>query len=159
MRKAGPEWMRAMWWMGAHLPSLFRFYLRFAMPNSAPNVAAIEKRLRRSSAHLSEADQKLFHTPEIREGFARALAESRHQGAKGNRDEAAMLIRPWGFKIEEITGTQILVWHGEADRVMSVAPARLLAQTLPHCTATFYPDEGHFSILVNHAQEIWKALS
>jgi hypothetical protein len=34
---------------------------------------------------------------------------------------------------------------------------RLLAQALPHCTATFYPDEGHLSTFVNHAQDIWKA--
>ena len=70
-----------------------------------------------------------------------------------------MLIGLWGFRREEITCTKIFVWHGEANRVMSVVPARLLAQALPHCTVPFSPDEGHFSILVNHAQEIWRALS
>jgi hypothetical protein len=40
---------------------------------------------------------------------------------------------------------------------MPAAAARLLAQALPHCTATFYPDEGHLSTFVNHAQDIWKA--
>jgi pimeloyl-ACP methyl ester carboxylesterase len=28
-----------------------------------------------------------------------------------------------------------------------------LVWALPHCTATFYPNEGHLSTLVNHAQE------
>jgi hypothetical protein len=39
------------------------------------------------------------------------------------------------------------------------ALARLLAQALPHCTATFYPDEGHFSTVANHAQDILNTLS
>ena len=42
---------------------------------------------------------------------------------------------------------------------MPVAPARLLAQALPHCTATLYPDEGHFSTVANHAQDIFRTLS
>ncbi len=50
------------------------------------------------------------------------------------------------------------LWHGEQDRVMPVAPVRLLARALPHCTATFYPDEGHFSTVANHVQDIFSAL-
>jgi hypothetical protein len=42
---------------------------------------------------------------------------------------------------------------------MPEALARRLSLALPHCTATFYPDEGHLSTFVNHAQYTWKALS
>lgn len=42
---------------------------------------------------------------------------------------------------------------------MPAAAARLLSHTSPHCTAIFYPNEGHLSTFVNHAQDIWKALS
>ena len=41
---------------------------------------------------------------------------------------------------------------------MPTTAARLLTEALPHCTATFYPDEGYLSTFVNHAQKIWKAL-
>ncbi len=68
-------------------------------------------------------------------------------------------VQPWGFEVEAITFEKTFLWHGEQDRIVPVAAARLLSQALPHCTATFYPDEGHFSTLVNHAQDIWKALS
>jgi pimeloyl-ACP methyl ester carboxylesterase len=50
------------------------------------------------------------------------------------------------------------LWHGEQDRIMSVAPARQLAQALPHCQATFYPDTGHLSTVVAHADDIMGAL-
>ncbi len=41
---------------------------------------------------------------------------------------------------------------------MPVAAARLLGRALPHCTATFYPDEGHSSTVANHAQDILHTL-
>jgi hypothetical protein len=34
-----------------------------------------------------------------------------------------------------------------------------LAQALPSCTATFYPDEGHLSTPGNHGQDILRTLS
>ena len=69
-----------------------------------------------------------------------------------------MEILPWGFPIEQTTFENIFLWHGERDRVIPVRPARLLAQALPHCRATYYPDEGHFSVLANHAKDIANAL-
>ena len=41
---------------------------------------------------------------------------------------------------------------------MPVASARLLARELPHCTAVFYPNEGHFSVLKNYTLDILDAL-
>jgi hypothetical protein len=70
-----------------------------------------------------------------------------------------MFVRPWGFKIEEIAYERIYLWHGARDRFVSVALAQDLAQALPHCSATFYPDEGHLSTPGNHGQDILKMLS
>jgi hypothetical protein len=40
------------------------------------------------------------------------------------------------------------------DRIMPAGPVRVLAQLLADCRAKFYPDEGHFSVLVNRADEL-----
>jgi pimeloyl-ACP methyl ester carboxylesterase len=53
---------------------------------------------------------------------------------------------------------EVFLWHGEQDRLTTVGPARLLADRLAHCTATFYANEGHFSTLANHAQDVFAAL-
>jgi poly(3-hydroxyalkanoate) synthetase len=87
-----------------------------------------------------------------------ALAESFRQGESGNLETVLAEVLPWGFPVEQVTFEQLFLWHGEQDRLMPIAPARLLAQALPHCTATFYPDEGHFSIVVHHAQDILRQL-
>ena len=51
--------------------------------------------------------------------------------------------------------------HGvsiEADPTVPVSMGRYLAARLPHCHARFFPDEGHFSLPVNHAAEILRTL-
>jgi hypothetical protein len=33
---------------------------------------------------------------------------------------------------------------------------RYMARSIPNCRATFFPDEGHFSIILNRIEEIWQ---
>ena len=42
---------------------------------------------------------------------------------------------------------------------MHVGPARLMARVLKGSAATFYAGEGHFSVLVNKADELLDALA
>jgi len=97
--------------------------------------------------------------PEIRKLFALALVEGLRQGANANIEEGVTLVQPWGFQLAEIAFDKMFQWHGEQDRIVPVEAARLLAQALPSCTATFYLDDGHLSTFVNHAEEIWRTLS
>jgi pimeloyl-ACP methyl ester carboxylesterase len=156
--KADPLRLRAALWTLEHLPWLIRFFVRLSMRLTGSDEASIEKTLVRAGARLGAADHKLLGIPEIRRSFVQAIAESFRQGADENTKDAMIFTQP-GFQVGEITFEKIFLWHGEQDRVMPVAPARRLAQALPHCTATFYPDEGHLSTFVNHARDIWKALS
>jgi pimeloyl-ACP methyl ester carboxylesterase len=157
-RKAAPTWMSTIWSMAEHFPKALRFLLRLALPDSAPNVKAVERRLLRISSWLAEPDRTFLRTSELRTALARAIVEGRRQGSRAQREEAVTELLPWGFQIEETTFENIFLWHGARDRVIPIGPARLLAQVLPHCQATYYPDEGHFSVLVNHAKDISDAL-
>ena len=42
---------------------------------------------------------------------------------------------------------------------MPPTASRLLADSVPGCEATFYPDDGHFSVLLNHAEDIFRTLT
>jgi pimeloyl-ACP methyl ester carboxylesterase len=159
IREAGPLSLRVAVWMLVHFPGLVRALVRLSTRLTGSDEASIEKTLIRSGAWLGAADHKLLGIPEIRKSFAQAIAESYRQGTDANTKDGIIFTRPWGFKVEEITFEKVFLWQGEQDHVMPEALARLLAQALPHCTATFYPDEGHLSTFVNHAQDIWKALS
>jgi len=67
-------------------------------------------------------------------------------------------FQPWGFNVEGIMFEKIFMWHGEQDRLVPAVQAHLLALALPQCIATFYPDEGHISVMANHAQDIFKTM-
>ena len=158
IRRAGTGWMRAMWWMGAQFPWLLRLYVPLVQRLMGSDEASIEKYLVRYGKRLGAADQKLLSVPETRKLLVQAMAESFRQGGEAGLEEALSGVCPWGFQVEQVTFEKLFVWHGEQDRIMPVAPVRLLAQALPHCTATFYPDEGHFSTIANHVQDIWSRL-
>ncbi len=150
--------MRAVRWVGAHAPRLLLLFARLGRRMIGSDAASIEKFLVRSAAHLGAADQQLVSNPEARGLLVQAMAESFRQGAQGNLEVVLALAGPWGFQAEQVAFERMFLWHGEQDRIMPVAPARLLAQLLPHCTATFYPNEGHLSTVAHHAQDIFRLL-
>jgi pimeloyl-ACP methyl ester carboxylesterase len=159
MMKSGPWPLRVAWWMEAHVPGLFWAYSHLLRPAMGSDEASVEKYLVRFRGQLGPADQRLLDEPEFRKRLVQTFVESRRQGSDANLAEALVGVQPWGFEVGQIALEKMFLWHGEQDRVMPVAPARLLAQALPHCTATFYPDEGHFSTMTNHAQSILSTLT
>jgi pimeloyl-ACP methyl ester carboxylesterase len=159
IQQAGSFALRSEVWMLVHLPWLVRALFRLSMRLSGSDEASLEKKLVRAGMRLGAADYQLLSIPEIRKAFAQATAESFRQAADAGTKDGLVYSRPWGFQVEAITFENVFLWQGEQDRVMPVAAARLMAQALPHCTATFYPDEGHLSTFVNHAQDIWRTLT
>jgi pimeloyl-ACP methyl ester carboxylesterase len=159
MGKAAPASLRLALWMLEHLPWMVAALVRLGARMQGRDAASIEKRLLRNGARLGAADQQCLSLPQVRTAFAQAIADGSRQGADAPTRDGMIFAAAWGFQPEEITFEKVFLWHGEQDRLMPVAAARMLAQALPHCKATFYPTEGHLSTFVNHTQDIWKALS
>ena len=156
---AGPRWLRTTWWLGKRFPWLFLPIILLVSRVSGSNQASIEAWLLRISSWLGEPDQKLLTVPEIRAGWAQAIAASLQQGRKTHLLREAMAdFQPWGFRVETISFNNIFMWHGEHDRLIPATLAHLLAQALPRCIATFYPNEGHISLMTNHAQNFLNAM-
>lgn len=157
--RAGPAWMRLAWWTARRFPRAFCALLRRAVPDRPPSLAAAERQIRWWVQWMAPADRAVLRDQGIRAALARAFAESRRQGAQAVRREALNEVLHWGFAIEDIPFEGIFLWHGEQDRLTPVAASRLLARGLPHCRATFYPDDGHFSTPIVHAEEVFTALA
>jgi pimeloyl-ACP methyl ester carboxylesterase len=140
-------------------PRLFRALLRRTMAQAArAGVEETEQRLLRNAKQLGIGDQRVLRIPTVRRAYAETAVESYRQGIQANVEEALLLGKRWSFRVDEIRSERIYLWHGEQDRIMPVAPARQLAQALPHCQATFYADTGHLSTVVAHADAIVGAL-
>jgi pimeloyl-ACP methyl ester carboxylesterase len=113
------------------------------------------KSLLRFTQHWPEPDRKSLLLPEISELWAASLVEAFRQGARGlTYDTLLGEGRPWGFKLEEIAFPALCLWHGEQDKDVPIAMGRAVTERLAQCKATYYPGEGHISLIVNHQEEI-----
>ncbi|MEJ2591623.1 MAG: alpha/beta hydrolase [Candidatus Thiodiazotropha sp.] len=102
-------------------------------------------------------DHQVLSRPQVRETIVASLNESVRGGAEGVLQEMAIYAAPWGFEPEAID-MPIALWHGTADDTVPVKQGRELAQRLPDCSARYIEGEGHFSLPVDHMDEIVEAL-
>ncbi len=110
-------------------------------------------------AGLPEADKAVvLEHPELGRALYAAMVESVRGGTRGPQWDAALAVSPWDFPIDCIS-TTVHLWQGECDRNVSPAAGHYLARTIPQCQATFLPDEGHVSLLVNHLEQILRVLA
>ncbi len=158
-RRSGPRLRRFAWWVAHRFPKYLRRRLEQFRPDGQPDEEMVHRRMLRVSQWLGGQDEILMHDSALRTLLARTMVETARQGASANRREIERLVRPWGFDVRQIKLKRIFLWHGEKDRIMPVGPARLLAKRLVDCRAVFYPDEGHFSVLVNRSAELLAALN
>jgi len=138
-------------WTPALLRALFRLNLR-AMRRGGARAGE------RMAAWAPEPDRTLLQRAEIRDGFMACFEEACRQGPRGPVADLRLIARPWGFDLAAVS-VPVLLWHGERDRNVPVASGRYLASAIPNCRGTFYPDEAHLSVPLNHQEEIFGALA
>lgn len=158
LSKAASKDLRAGVWMLAHLPWLALAIVRISTSFAGTDVSSVERSLLKNGRRGGEPDEKMLGNSEVRKAFAKALSEGFRQGRDAPAKDGLFFARPWGFRAEEVALDNMFLFQGEQDHILPAADARLLAQALPRCRATFYPDDGHFSTFVNHVQDIWKVL-
>ena len=107
------------------------------------------------SGMVAEPDKIALKNPELLKVLCDSFREAFRNSLKWPATDAILYSRPWGFPLNGIK-IPVRLWHGEKDRIVPVAMARYLAKIIPDCRATFYPDEGHFSIILNRIEEIWQ---
>ena len=104
-----------------------------------------------------QPDRAVLTDPAMRSMLLATFREAVRSGADGLAHDLILYSRPWGFELEEIA-VPVVLWHGEVDATVPPSHGREVARRIHQCRATFYPGEGHFSIAVNHAEEIVQAI-
>ncbi len=100
---------------------------------------------------MSAPDRELLRDRRLREALIRDFREAYRQGGEGHVVDGALAMsgRDWGFPLEEIA-VPVFIWHGEADRLVSINMPRHLSHRIPDCRASFVPGAGH--LLLEHPQ-------
>jgi pimeloyl-ACP methyl ester carboxylesterase len=146
--------LRAMFRLARVAPPVLRglFRLNLRMIRNGGDRAT-----RRMAASFPEPDRTLLHSSEIRDGFMTCFVEACRQGTAGPAWDLRLIAGPWGFDPARIAAP-VFLWHGERDGNVPVAHGRYLASVFPNCRATFYADDAHLSVPLNHHREIFSAV-
>ncbi len=86
------------------------------------------------------------------------IREAFRQGMRGPSFEGRLLVQDWGFRLEDVTHEHVYLWHGDKDIQAPAAAARVVAERIPNCEATFFPGEAHASAVVHHTEEMLRTL-
>ncbi|HEY2506633.1 MAG TPA: alpha/beta hydrolase [Streptosporangiaceae bacterium] len=139
--------------LGARVPALARAITGSMQRNITARPEATIDALARA---MSPADAAIVRRPEVREIVIADITEAFRQGSQGAAWDIRLLGRPWGFALAEIE-TEVFLWQGETDTLVSPAMGRYQAAQIPRCHATFLPGEGHL-LIIGHMPELIAAL-
>lgn len=82
-----------------------------------------------------------------------ALQEAFRHGVEGAACEFRLILKEWGFNIENID-TPISIWQGKLDKQVLVTHAEIYKRKLPNATLHLFDNEAHVSTLYNHMEDI-----
>lgn len=95
---------------------------------------------------------------EVQQTFLAMFKEALRQGSHGAQHETRLMVTAWDFKPQDIQ-IPVYLWHGEDDRNAPIAMGRYMADAIPNSQAKFYPGEGHISLFMKYAEEIFRTLA
>ena len=141
-------------WLSRSVPWLSRPVFVVLGPLMRRHASLLVRHMARA---LSEPDRKALVQAQIGDRLARAMVEAFRHGTRGVARDGVLYGRPWGVSIEEIE-MEVRIFHGERDRIVPASMARGLERRLPRARATYFPDEGHFSIIAHRVPEMFEGL-
>ena len=115
------------------------------------------KGLKKFVEGLPEPDRLVLSKTDAQDFVAASAVEGVRQGSGPLLEEIGIYSRSWGFKLEDLN-VPVSLFQGEVDIDVPASMARHQASLIPDCEINLYPDDGHFSLLVNHIDEIITSL-
>jgi len=109
-------------------------------------------------ATLPVPDQAVLARPDFRQGFIAMIREALLAGPHGAQWDTALMTSPWDFRPQDIR-VAVQLWHGEADTNAPLAMGHYMAATIPNSHASYYPGEGHLSLMAKYVEEILNFLA
>jgi pimeloyl-ACP methyl ester carboxylesterase len=107
---------------------------------------------------LGPTDRAVLNEPGNRQLFIESFNEAFRQGPEGVVEDQVLITRPWGFDPSSIQ-VPITLWHGAEDRTVPARVAMAIAKRLPYGTLRVLEGEGHVSLVVHRAREIFGGLT
>lgn len=143
-----PKSQKNMQFIAQYFPILLKCMMRLSFK-------ALEKPwlLKKMLKQLPEIDARIFEDLQLRNAMITALREAFRQNASGVVEDFRLAVRASGLSLAEIQ-CPLVVWHGGKDSQVPIKHAEIYVQKVPAAEYHFLEEEGHISILHNHAEDI-----
>lgn len=106
---------------------------------------------------MSLPDQEMLENDSVMKVIENMFKEAFRNGSKGVAHEISnLLVREWGFKLEEIQ-VPVTFWQGGKDNNVPFEWAEFMSSKVKGANLIKYPEEGHL-IIFQHAEEIFTDL-
>jgi pimeloyl-ACP methyl ester carboxylesterase len=113
-----------------------------------------DKRMKQFQKYLPKPDKRLLiDHPDYGWEFINGSVESYHQGIDGVVQEWKLYVADWQMDLSKVH-FPIALWYGEDDKMAPYHRGNYYKNTLPNSTLKVISDEGHFSLIRNHLEEI-----
>jgi pimeloyl-ACP methyl ester carboxylesterase len=109
------------------------------------------------STLLPDVDRAAL-TDEFGEDLRAGFAEAVRQGVDGWVDDDLAFTRPWGFDLAALA-VPVFLWQGELDQMVPFEHGRWLAGHVPGAVAHLEEGQGHLSVAIARAGEIFGELA
>jgi pimeloyl-ACP methyl ester carboxylesterase len=115
-----------------------------------PSLPRLQRAIERGG---TESDREALRADPTPTAMAAAVKESIRSGTRGVIREYRIWGEPWGFDLEQIE-VEVGVWQGDADTMVPLSDAELLAARIPRARLVVCPGEGHSSLPRNRCAEV-----
>ncbi len=154
-----PTQNRAAVFLAQKVPAwLLRLIYQPTVAAARHNPEKLRPQLLQSAKWMPEADRAIFTMPEYQQVLLEAFCAAFQQGARGPLEDLKLCAGSWGKWLMDIP-IEVRLWHGEADTNAPTAMARYMQGAIPGSRATFYPGEGHVSVMHKYGCEILGTLA
>jgi pimeloyl-ACP methyl ester carboxylesterase len=139
-------------WLPWPLERLIGFTTAWAIRQAPETRNEVLRRL-----HGDVSNLRIGEVPPLPPAVRDTITEPFRQGGRGYAWDGRLLAQRWRVPLDQIH-VPVMLWHGDHDPFCPAVVGRYLAQTIPDCHATFYPDEKHY-VLSAHEREILSTLA
>ncbi len=117
-----------------------------------------EKRMKQFQEHLPSPDKELMRrNPEYGKDFITGSLESYNQGIDGVVQEWKLYVDAWDIDLTTIQ-FPVMLWYGSEDNMAPIQRGFYYRNQLLNSTLKIVENEGHFSLIRNHLEEILNEL-
>lgn len=135
------------------IPLLPGFVLKKFIERATRKSQASREGLLQKLLPAAPADQKCIQDLSVRASLNTGLREAFALNGLGPKADAKLFLSNWSLDLKNYSGP-IRIHHGDQDKIIPVAVAKLMNKKISNSTLQIHEGEGHYSLAILHVAKL-----